>query len=194
MISVAMWTKFPESYVLNKIEPKLKTRGIEVTKYLSPRSKKVDLSKVDCVLFMNELSSHAEINRLLTITAASSKEAFPLSRKESSWGKELSVIDKFKKQDINSFVKEKKEQKFLQEQALAELNFHSESEAEIYEELYQEHINKLETRIKELEFEKDYIYHHLKWLSNLVIDVKIKKITKPKAFDQIISLVTKHKI
>lgn len=93
MFPVALWSKYPSSYVEGKIEPKLRNQGILVLRHLSTRSKAADLSDVEAILVMNEMASHTEIERLQILATSNKKKIFPLSRKESFWPRDLSKLE-----------------------------------------------------------------------------------------------------
>jgi hypothetical protein len=120
-MKVALWSRFPSSFLSEKIEPKLRERGITVTLYLSDRTKDVDLSDVTCVLFMHELSSHQETAKLETLCADQAKKKFALSRKASHWDRDLQHLPKVQLNET--------EKQILLEQALDEQRFKARSKS-----------------------------------------------------------------
>lgn len=92
MSSAVIITKFPESYVREKIVPKLLDRDIYVEKILQVSQIKDFIRfNVDFVFFMHEMISHSESYRIQNIIKKSAKRLIALSRKSARWEKELDM-------------------------------------------------------------------------------------------------------
>lgn len=83
MIPVALWSKYPNSFLSGKIIPRLKNKGINVVKLLSNKTKDFDLSSIEVVLFMKEMAGHSEQDQLKKIIK--NKQIICISRKSSTW-------------------------------------------------------------------------------------------------------------
>ncbi len=92
MMQIALWSKFPSSFV-KKIIPKLEKRGYDVVKLLSPATKVCDLSEVSAIFHLNEMCSHAENDRLNVLAAKYQKQVIRLSRKQANWNRDLAVLE-----------------------------------------------------------------------------------------------------
>lgn len=93
-IKVALWTKFPPSYVRDRIIPKLLKHGIVVSRIMDPGTRSVNLDNISYVLIMNEMASHAEVGRVKDLANVYSKKMISISRKESSWPQIIEAVKK----------------------------------------------------------------------------------------------------
>lgn len=94
IISVALWTKFPPSFIRDKMIPKLRKHGITVDRILDPGTRSVNLESISCVLIMNEMASHAEVTRIKDLATSYKKKLISISRKESSWTDVIAAVRK----------------------------------------------------------------------------------------------------
>lgn len=112
MLQAALWSKYPVSYVKNKIEPKLHEKGIQVKKYLSINQKECDLNDVDVVLCMNEMGGHSEIQRIRNLAETYNKKVMFISRKAAGW---KSTIEQAKNMAYSKLIPDHEVENFCNE-------------------------------------------------------------------------------
>lgn len=101
LTSVALWSKFPNDFINLTIE-KLFIHGFKVVKQLGPATKKIDLTNVDFVFFMNEMASHTEQEVLKNLCAKYNKKIFVLSRKVSAWSSTFNYLESLRMPTIKA--------------------------------------------------------------------------------------------
>lgn len=91
-IPVALWSKFPTSFVTQKVIPGLARYGVDVIRCLGTETRNTDLSEVRAILIMNEMASHAEVARIKNLATSYGKKLISISRKQSSWPEILNCL------------------------------------------------------------------------------------------------------